>query len=143
VAGATAFWNVEGVELRARRPGFHEFRVDDYGAPSYPELVLCTTRSTLTERRPLVRSVVRALQRGYAQARREPAAAVAAMTAAVPGLDPGALTAQLRAVSPAFSGRGAFDPGVLRAWADWDVRFGILERRPDVARTFDTTLARG
>ncbi|MGI8780134.1 MAG: ABC transporter substrate-binding protein, partial [Solirubrobacteraceae bacterium] len=44
VAGATAFWNVEGVALRARKPGMGEFRVDDYGAPPYPELVLCVTR---------------------------------------------------------------------------------------------------
>jgi NitT/TauT family transport system substrate-binding protein/putative hydroxymethylpyrimidine transport system substrate-binding protein len=46
VAGATAFWNVEGVALRRRRPGTREFRVDDYGAPSYPELVVCVTRHT-------------------------------------------------------------------------------------------------
>src|SRR5205807_51467 len=40
VAGATAFWNDEGVTLQHRRRGFHIFRVDAYGAPSYPELVL-------------------------------------------------------------------------------------------------------
>ncbi len=43
VAGATAFWNDEGVTLRERRPGFHIFRVEQYGAPAYPELVLCAT----------------------------------------------------------------------------------------------------
>ena len=36
VAAATAFWNVEGVALKAKRPGMREFRVDDYGAPSLP-----------------------------------------------------------------------------------------------------------
>lgn len=41
VDAATAFWNVEGVALRERRPDTREFRVDDYGAPAYPELVLC------------------------------------------------------------------------------------------------------
>ena len=51
VAGATAFWNVEGVALQAKRPGMREFRVDDYGAPAYPELVLCVTRETLRGRR--------------------------------------------------------------------------------------------
>ena len=44
VAGATAFWNDEGVTLERRKPGFHVFRVDDYGAPSYPELVVCATQ---------------------------------------------------------------------------------------------------
>src|SRR5579884_3407958 len=46
VSAATAFWNDEGVTIRSRRPGFHVFRVDGYGAPSYPELVLCVTRAT-------------------------------------------------------------------------------------------------
>jgi len=29
---------------------------------------------------------------------------------------------------------------VLRAWAAWDVEFGILEERPDVDRAFDLSL---
>ena len=65
VAGATAFWNVEGLELRAKRPGIREFRVDDYGAPTYPELVLCTMRQTLDERATFVAATLRALRRGY------------------------------------------------------------------------------
>jgi FAD/FMN-containing dehydrogenase len=32
---------------------------------------------------------------------------------------------------------------VLRAWAAWDVRFGILKRRPDVAAAFDPSVAAG
>ena len=43
VAAATAFWNDEGVTLAHERPGFHVFRVENYGAPAYPELVLCAT----------------------------------------------------------------------------------------------------
>ena len=32
-----------------------EFRVDDYGAPEYPELILATSAETLRERPDLVR----------------------------------------------------------------------------------------
>jgi ABC-type nitrate/sulfonate/bicarbonate transport system substrate-binding protein len=144
VAGATAFWNVEGVALKAARPGVHEFRVDDYGAPAYPELVLCTTPAVLADRTPVVRATIRALQRGYTEAQDDPASAVAAMTSAVRGLDSDALSAQMDAVAPAFtagaSGYGQLRSDVLRAWADWDVRFGILERKPDLDKTFDTSL---
>jgi ABC-type nitrate/sulfonate/bicarbonate transport system substrate-binding protein len=144
VAAATAFWNVEGVALKAQRPATRQFRVDDYGAPAYPELVLCVTRRTLDEARPTVRATIRALQRGYGETEADPESAVAAMTAAVPGLDRAALDAQLDAVAPAFSpgvrAYGALQPAVLRAWARWDVRFGILHKPPDVARAFDTTL---
>src|SRR5215212_5889052 len=144
VAGATAFWNVEGVALRERRPGVREFRVDDYGAPAYPELVLCVTRSTLEDDAPLVRATIRALQRGYGEAQRDPESAVAAMLAAEPGLDRAALQEQLDAVAPAFTAGapafGALRPSVLREWARWDERFGILDEPLDVARAFDTTL---
>src|SRR3954464_4203922 len=60
VAGATAFWDVEGVALHARRPATREFRVDQYGAPSYPELVLCATRQTLDDQPALARATVTA-----------------------------------------------------------------------------------
>ena len=146
VDAATAFWNVEGVALKARRPGIREFRVDDFGAPAYPELVLCVTRSTLEDRRPLVRAVVRALQRGYREAQSDPASAVSAMVDAVDGLDRADLSAQMDAIAPAFTAGarapGELRPDVLRAWAAWDRRFGILRRPLDTRRAFDTTLAR-
>ena len=144
VAGATAFWNVEGVALREQRPAIREFRVDEFGAPHYPELVLCVTRETLEEDEPTVRATIRALQRGYAEVQRDPESAVAAMAAAEPGLDTDALATQLAAVAPAFTegatAFGALRPSTLRAWARWDVEFGILEEEPDVSRAFDTGL---
>jgi putative hydroxymethylpyrimidine transport system substrate-binding protein len=145
VAGATAFWSVEGVALKEEFAGIQEFRVDDYGAPAYPELVLVTTRRTLDERRPLVSATVRGLQRGYTEAQADPESAIAAMTAAEKGLDATALAQQLDAVSPAFTA-GARFPGELRAgvlqeWAAFDLKFGILTKELDVSKAFDTTLA--
>ena len=144
VAAATAFWNVEGIALRERRPAIREFRVDDYGAPRYPELVLCTTRTTLEEDEPVIRATIRALQRGYGEVQRDPESAVAAMLAAEPGLDGAALEAQLEAVAPAFSAGapafGAMRPSTLREWARWDEEFGILSEPLDADRAFDTTL---
>jgi ABC-type nitrate/sulfonate/bicarbonate transport system substrate-binding protein len=144
VAGATAFWNVEGVALQQRRPDVKEFRVDEYGAPPYPELVLCVTRQTLDERRPVVRAAIRALQRGYLAAQDDPESALSAMTAAVSELDRDALAPQLDAVAPAFTAGartyGELRPAVLRAWAKWDAEFGILKAPPDIAQAFDTTL---
>ena len=144
VAGATAFWSAEGVELKAQRDGFREFRVDDYGAPSYPELVLCVTRRTLDEQKPMIRATIRALQRGYGETQRDPESAVSAMLAAEPDLDRDRLSTQLDAVDEAFTAGarafGQLKPAVLEAWGRWDVRFGILDRPPDIGRTFDTSL---
>jgi hypothetical protein len=42
-------------------------------------------------------------------------------------------------VRPAFGDPpGRLYPARLRAWAAWDVRFGILRRPPDLARAFLT-----
>jgi putative hydroxymethylpyrimidine transport system substrate-binding protein len=144
VAGATAFWNAEGVALREQRPGIREFRVDDYGAPPYPELVLAVTRESLEDDTPEIRATIRALQRGYGEVQRDPESAVAAMLAAEPRLDQATLTAQLDAVDEAFTagagGFGRLREDVLEEWADWDVEFGILKERPDVGRAFDRSL---
>ena len=142
VAGATAFWNVEGVALKSKRPGTRDFRVDAYGAPAYPELVLVTARSTLRDDRPLVDATVRALVRGYGVTVHDPASSLADLESQVHGLDPAQLRAQLDALEPALSppgGRiGGLDPRVLARWASWEARFGIVARPPDVARLFDT-----
>jgi ABC-type nitrate/sulfonate/bicarbonate transport system substrate-binding protein len=147
VAAATAFWNDEGVTLRRLRRGFHVFRVDHYGAPSYPELVLCASRSTLTHDPAIVRGVVQALALGYSFALADPRSAAADLEHAVPGLSPALVAAELRAEEPAFrtaSGTiGLLDSRTLRRWARWELRFGIVHRLPDVAATFDTRFTGG
>ena len=50
VDAVVTFWNAEGVALRERGVRTREFRVDEFGAPRYPELVLVVTRETLRER---------------------------------------------------------------------------------------------
>ncbi|MEA2279373.1 MAG: putative hydroxymethylpyrimidine transport system substrate-binding protein [Solirubrobacteraceae bacterium] len=139
VDGATAFWNAEGVALSARRPGFHDFKVDDYGAPPYPELVLCVSRETLRDDRSLVADTVSALRRGYEEAIADPESATEALVDAT-HVDRAATARELDAVSPAFTEGvtryGELDPPQLRAWAAWEARFGITKRPPDVARAF-------
>jgi len=145
VSAATAFWNDEGVTLARRRAGFHSFRVDDYGAPSYPELVLTATRSTLRSEPGLVRDVVHALERGYASTLSAPSASAADLESRVQGLDPTLVSAQLAALLPAFrapDGRvGELVPARLRAWSSWEKRVGIVSRPPDLAAAFDPGVA--
>jgi putative hydroxymethylpyrimidine transport system substrate-binding protein len=141
VAGATGFWNVEGVALHAKRPTIREFRVDEYGAPAYPELVLTVTRETLQDRASLVRASVAALARGYEEVLSDPENGVSTMVEAVGGLDRDQVQRELDAVSPSFTagarGFGELDRGRLQAWARWEQRFGITKREPEVALAFD------
>src|SRR4051812_4360801 len=64
VAAVTAFWNVEGVTLKRRGLATHEFRVDQFGAPHYPELVLVARRETVDKDPELLRDTLGTLADG-------------------------------------------------------------------------------
>jgi putative hydroxymethylpyrimidine transport system substrate-binding protein len=136
VDAVPAFWNAEGVVLRRRGVRTREFRVDDYGAPRYPEVVLLTSRRTLQRRRDDVDAVVEAIRGGVRSVLARPEPAVRDIARAG-GAEPGLVRAQLRAVAPALRPPLRLDEKSLRAWARWDARFGILKRAPDVERAFD------
>jgi NitT/TauT family transport system substrate-binding protein/putative hydroxymethylpyrimidine transport system substrate-binding protein len=135
VDAATGFWNAEAVALRRRGVPIHVFKVDDYGAPRYPELVLCTSGETLREDPRLVRAVVQATQRGYRFAVDRPGAALDNLLEAVPSLDRGEQQAQLKVVLPALA-PAPFDFPALRGWARWDREHGLLEHSVAVHRAF-------
>ena len=141
LAAATAIWNAEGVALRAKRPGIREFRVDDFGAPPYPELVLTVSRETLQDQSRVVRAAVSAIARGYSEVLSDPENGISALLDATTGLARDGVAPELRAVSPAFTAGartfGELDRGRLEAWARWERRFGIVQREPDVGRAFD------
>jgi ABC-type nitrate/sulfonate/bicarbonate transport system substrate-binding protein len=140
VQGATAFWNVEGVALKRKKPGFKEFRVDRYGAPAYPELVLTTTRRTLDDDPTLVRATTASIARGYDFTLTDPESSAQDLIERNRGLDREQVMAELDAVSPIFVDGadrfGELSEARLRAWAAWEARFGITERPPDVNRAF-------
>jgi len=135
VDAATGFWNAEGVALRDRGVPIRVFKVDDFGAPPYPELVLTTSRKTLESDPELVDAVAAATRRGYAFTERDPDAALKALVAANPELAVAEQQAQLQALLPVLRPR-PFDQAVLREWAAWDLRHGLLEEPLDVEQAF-------
>jgi putative hydroxymethylpyrimidine transport system substrate-binding protein len=141
VAAVPAFWNAEGVALRRRGRAIREFRVDDYGAPPYPEVVLMTARSTLRSHRDRVLAAVRAIAAGVDDVHAHPDAAVRQIAAAAQTDDLGLVRAQLHAVAPLFAPGLRMDRRILERWADFQVRIGLIDRRPQVDRAFDLSVA--
>jgi putative hydroxymethylpyrimidine transport system substrate-binding protein len=135
VDAVVSFWNAEGVALREQGVRTREFRVDDHGAPRYPELVLVTERETLGERPELIDDVLATLAAGTRAALADRDAAVEELVEAS-GADEGLVRAQLAAVAPALRPPVRLDRAALEGWAEFDARFGILERPPDVERAF-------
>jgi NitT/TauT family transport system substrate-binding protein/putative hydroxymethylpyrimidine transport system substrate-binding protein len=138
VDAATAFWNAEGVTLQQQGFPIREFRVDDYGAPKYPELVLVTSSKLLSTEPNLVRHVVDATKHGYGDVVADPPSGLGALLAAVQGLDRGEQQAELDALTKAtaFSPPGTFDRSALDEWSRWDTAHGILSRRANPGELF-------
>jgi putative hydroxymethylpyrimidine transport system substrate-binding protein len=135
VDAVPAFWNAEGVVLRQRHVPIREFRVDDFGAPRYPEVVLFTTRRVLRRRRAEMKGVVEAIRDGTRSVLAHPEPAVRQIAAAS-GSDQRLVRAQLRAVAPTLEPPLTLRRRALESWARFDARFGVLRRPPDVDRTF-------
>jgi ABC-type nitrate/sulfonate/bicarbonate transport system substrate-binding protein len=135
VAAATGFWNAEAVALARRGVPNRVFKVDRYGAPPYPELILAASRRTIDRNPGLVDLVVGATARGYEFAFQHPAEALDELLAAVPSLDRGDQAAQLQALRPDLR-PAPLDPAILREWAAWDLEHGLLERPLDIGAAF-------
>jgi putative hydroxymethylpyrimidine transport system substrate-binding protein len=135
VDAATGFWSSEAVALRRQGVPVRVFEVERFGAPSYPELVLTTSRDLLDEDPELVEAVVGATRRGYALTEHDPKAALDDLLASSPALDRADQAAQLRALLPALAPQ-PFDFGVLREWAAWDLEHGLLARPLKVPEAF-------
>ena len=135
VDAVVSFWNAEGVALRERGVRTREFRVDEFGAPRYPELVLAVTRETLNERGELVDRMLDEIATGTEEALRERGETVARLVRAS-GADEPLMRAQLAAVAPALLPPVKLDRAALRGWARFDERFGILRSAPDLDRAF-------
>jgi NitT/TauT family transport system substrate-binding protein/putative hydroxymethylpyrimidine transport system substrate-binding protein len=130
VDAATAFWNAEGVVLRERGLKTREFRVDDFGAPPYPEV---------EERRDDLAAAVEAIAAGTEEALADREATIDEIAEASEA-DEDLVRAQVDAVAPAMEPPLVLRRGAVEGWARFAAEFGILERVPDVERAFDFDL---
>jgi NitT/TauT family transport system substrate-binding protein/putative hydroxymethylpyrimidine transport system substrate-binding protein len=137
VDAVPAFWNAEGVALKQRGLAAREFRVEDYGAPAYPEVLIVTSRKTLARERARIQAALRAIAQGVDAARAHPDEATAIIARAAETDDLKLERAELDAVLPIFADGLRMDRSVLEKWADFEARIGLVKQRPDVNRAFD------
>jgi NitT/TauT family transport system substrate-binding protein/putative hydroxymethylpyrimidine transport system substrate-binding protein len=135
VDAVVTFWNAEGVTLRRRGFPTREFRVDRYGAPRYPELILAAPAQTAATEPQLVDAVLALIGEGTERALRRPGPALDAIAEAS-GTGPEQVRAQFDALEHAFADVPRLDRNQLEAWSQFDARFGILRRPIDVGAAF-------
>jgi putative hydroxymethylpyrimidine transport system substrate-binding protein len=137
VDAATGFWNAEAVELERQDVPLNVFKVDEFGAPTYPELVLTTTRKTLEDEPKLVEGMVEATTEGYELTESQPQKALDDLLAANKSLERADQAAQLKALLPALN-PAPFDEAVLKEWSAWASSHGLLpEPLTDLQSAFE------
>jgi putative hydroxymethylpyrimidine transport system substrate-binding protein len=124
VDAATAFWNAEGVALDDLGIPTREFRVGDFAADPFPELVVVTTQELAKAEPELVAAMQDGLERGYALATDEPDEALGDLLDAVKEIDAGTQTEQMDALAAADAFSAGVTPGSLdpERYENW-VRF--------------------
>jgi putative hydroxymethylpyrimidine transport system substrate-binding protein len=140
VDAATGFWNDEAVEAKRQGIPLRVFKVDEYGAPKYPELVLTTTRKELKNDPRLVEAMVAATRRGYAFTEAQPKKALDDFLAANKGEERADVAAQLHVLLPSLKPL-PFDEKVLKEWSTWASSYGLLPEPLKVKSAFDLSAA--
>jgi putative hydroxymethylpyrimidine transport system substrate-binding protein len=137
VKAAVGFWNAEGVQLQAQEPT-RVFKLDEFGAPPYPELVAFTRNETLSQNPALICAFVKATVDGYTQATANPDQALDNLTKQAEGLALSDAKAQYEALKPVYQADapvyGKLDLKVLGDYLTWAREAKILDLSDDPAK---------
>lgn len=130
VQAAIGFWNSEGVQLQAMEPAFI-FRLDEFGAPTYPELIFFARNEFLDADPCTAQAFVDATAKGYADMVADPDAALQTLLDQTQGLALNESKAQLEVLLPVFRGDapvfGHVNMDALAAYLVWAKNAGILD----------------
>jgi putative hydroxymethylpyrimidine transport system substrate-binding protein len=98
-----AFWNYEGVDLQRRGKHPTIIHMEQFGVPTYDELIVVARRQDLNEAgASRLRRFLQATAAGHRLLQQNPAAGVDALVKADKGLDRGLQEAAVKATLPAF-----------------------------------------
>lgn len=122
--------NMEAVELESLGVDPVVTPVQDFGIPSYDELVVIAKTSLVSEDPEAIRDFMSALARGTATAIKDPKGVVNALEEnadANPETSRKALLAQVQATNPLFSTDGSIDPTQAEGLIEWMDEEGMIE----------------
>ncbi len=142
-----AYWTHE--TILAEREG-HEvalMRVEDWGVPDYYELVLVTSESMIASHPGVIRSLLKAVQRGYKDAIEDPDAALEALSRAYEGVDREVEQQGIALLIPVWTDGGLIfgtqTPERWEAYAGWMKERTLIPEDLDVSKAFTTAFLPG
>lgn len=139
-----AYWTHE--TILAEREGYAVdlLRVEEWGVPSYYELVLVASEETVARNPELVRAFLGALQEGYGGAIADPEAALDALAASAPDMDRAVEAEGLALLAPVWTDGvpvfGTQMPERWQAYASWMAERGLIPADLDPATAFTADL---
>jgi len=125
--------NLEGAALEARGLKPVVTPVRSLGVPAYDELVVIARADRVLEEPQLIRAVLAAVDRGTAEAAKDPEGAVALIEKSGetdPDLRRKVLRAQVDATLPLLSRTGRMDPAQAAELTAWMCQQGSIEQEP-------------
>src|SRR5207237_1861066 len=132
VAAFTGFWPADGVQVQTDGFPTTTFKLDDFGGPAYPGLVLFSSRRRIAADPPLVRAVVAATVRGYEDTLADPARSLQDLLGANPSLQRRLTQASLQAYLPLFEGDapsyGLLRPARVNQLSAWLLRYRLIRK---------------
>jgi putative hydroxymethylpyrimidine transport system substrate-binding protein len=134
-----AYWNIEAVELAREHKDPTVIRIDEFGVPTYQELVFAARQDYVGEQGEVVRRFMQALARGAEAMRADPNVAVDALVGANKDLDRETQLAMIRKTLPVFfpdAGKpfGWMDPTEWARYGHWMQDNELVSNPPDAQR---------
>jgi putative hydroxymethylpyrimidine transport system substrate-binding protein len=141
-----AYWTWEALQAQQQGYSVNVMRLDQWGVPTYNELVFVTGQSQLAHEPDVLRAFQRATFRGYAYAVAHPAAATAILLKA-PGVlstSRGLIQHSLMLLAPLFKNAtghyGTMDLSQWQTYADWMTRTHLMVGHLDASQALTLTL---
>lgn len=129
-------WSVEGVELEERGLDPVITRIQDFGVPSYEELVLIARRDRLSRDPQSIRDFISAMDRGTAEVIEDPEAAAEVVAYRRGELPDKVIKAQFEATVPLLSESGQMNDEQAGQLVEWMYGEGLIERKPPASALF-------
>ena len=125
-----AYWTHETIVAENEGYPVDLLKVDDWGVPTYDELVLVASEETVRERSGMVSAITAAMTAGYLAAANDQPMALSYLQNASSDIDLAVETAGLALLADiwlaAGSTLGSFDPAHWQSFSDWMNAHGIL-----------------
>ena len=133
-----AYWTHETIIAEQQGHPVAMLKVEEWGVPSYAELVLVTSEERVASEPELVRGFLGAVQRGYTEAAAEQEAALDAILDVAPETDRAVEEEGLALLAAIWqSATPVFGAQTLEQWttyADWMKRRGLIPADLDAAQ---------